>query len=51
MELNCGKIPATIPKRPITPPHLRTKENGWCFIDTFRKMPTEEDQKKKTKLT
>lgn len=17
-------------KRPITPPHLRTKENGWC---------------------
>ena len=35
-------------KRPITPPHLRTKENGWCFVNDYRTMPRE-PEKKKTK--
>ena len=26
-------------KRPITPPHLRTKENGWCKGSVIGALP------------
>ena len=44
MDLNCGKLPSQ--PRPVTPPHLRTKERGWCFIDEYRPMPRPEPAKK-----
>lgn len=32
--------------RPVTPPPLRTKENGWCCFNKFQTLPRDKPKDK-----